>query len=154
MLFYCSVHNVNYSIFKVNKVHSLHHKEVNVNFGPDVCDVLFGTKHYSENSVENTNHYVPNILIITGIVIILKNNLLLFVLTILSLGIILLFVSSIVLWYLECKKYNNKIENRLYKKNNSGSKNKDDIDIRERSLRKKDVSNVIHIEETNKQINQ
>lgn len=163
MLFYCSVHNVNYSIFKVNKVHSLHHKEVNVNFGPDVCDVLFGTKHYSENSVENTNHYVPNILIITGIVIILKyvckdewvkNNLLLFVLTILSLGIILLFVSSIVLWYLECKQYNNKIENRLYKKNNSGSKNKDDIDMRERSLRKKNLSKVIHVEKTNKQINQ
>jgi hypothetical protein len=29
------------------------------------------------------------------------------------LGIILLFFSSIILWYLECKKYNNKIENRL-----------------------------------------
>ena len=83
-----------------------------------------------------------------------KNNLLLFVLTILSLGIILLFVSSIVLWYLECKQYNNKIENRLYKKNNSDSKNKDDIDMRERSLRKKNVSKVIHIEETKKQINQ
>jgi hypothetical protein len=128
---------------------------VNVNFGPDVCDVLFGTKHYSENSVEDTKHYIPNILIITGIVIILKyvckdewvkNNLLLFVLTILSLGIILLFISSIVLWYLECKQYNNKIENRLYKKNSSYSNNKDDIDIRERSLRKKDVSKVIHIE--------
>jgi hypothetical protein len=32
---------------------------------------------------------------------------------VLSSGIILLFLSSIILWYLECKKYNNKIENRL-----------------------------------------
>lgn len=125
MLFYCSVHNINYSIFKVNGVHRLHHKEVNVNFGPDVCDVLFGTKHNSEDCVENTNHYIPNIIIITGIVMILKylcktewvkDALVLGVINILSLGIILLFFSSIILWHLECKKYNNVIENRLCKR--------------------------------------
>ena len=124
MLFYCSVHNINYSIFKVNSVHRLHHKEVNVNFGPDICDVLFGTKHSSEDCVENTKHYIPNILIITGIVLILqylcrtawvKDALVLSVINILSLGIILLFVSSIILWHLECKKYNNVVENRLCK---------------------------------------
>jgi len=105
MLFYCSVHNINYSIFKVNSVHRLHHKEVNVNFGPDICDILFGTKHSSEDCVENTKHYIPNILIITGIVLILqylcrtawvKDILVLGVINILSLGIILLFVSSII----------------------------------------------------------
>ena len=124
MLFYCSVHNINYSIFKVNSVHTLHHKEVNVNFGPDICDVLFGTKHSIEDCVENTNHYIPNILIITGIVMILKylcktewvkDALVLGVINILSLGIILLFISSIILWHLECKKYNNVVENRLCK---------------------------------------
>jgi len=177
MLFYCSVHNVNYSIFKVNKVHSLHHKEVNVNFGPDVCDVIFGTKHHSEDCVENTNHYIPNILVIMGIIMILKyackdewvkNNLLMLVLTILSLGIILLFFSSIILWHLECKKYNNNIENRLYKKNKSSSDNNKSssdnnksssdnnniIDTRERTMRDKvvkvdadtDVSKMIQIE--------
>ena len=122
MLFYCSVHNLNYSIFKVNGVHRLHHTEVNLNFGPDVCDVMFGTKHSSEDCVENTNHYIPNIIVITGIVLILKyvsrtewvkDSLLVGLVTLLSLGIILLFFSSIILWYLECKKYNNKIENRL-----------------------------------------
>ena len=122
MLFYCSVHNINYSIFKVNGVHRLHHTEVNLNFGPDICDVMFGTKHSSEDCVENTNHYIPNIIIITGIVFILKyvcrtewvkESLLVSLITLLSSGIILLFVSSIILWYLECKKYNNKIENRL-----------------------------------------
>uniref|UniRef100_A0A6C0EWH1 Fatty acid hydroxylase domain-containing protein n=1 Tax=viral metagenome TaxID=1070528 RepID=A0A6C0EWH1_9ZZZZ len=122
MLFYCSVHNINYSIFKVNGVHRLHHTEVNLNFGPDICDVMFGTKHSSEDCVENTNHYIPNIIIITGIVLILKyvcrtewvkDSLLVSLITLLSSGIILLFVSSIILWYLESEKYNNKIENRL-----------------------------------------
>ena len=122
MLFYCSVHNINYSIFKVNDVHRLHHTEVNLNFGPDICDVMFGTKHESEKCVENTKHYIPNIIIITGIVVIMKyicktewvkDALLVGVITLLSTGIILLFFSSIILWYLECKKYNNKIENRL-----------------------------------------
>ena len=122
MLFYCSVHNVNYSIFKVNGVHRLHHTEVNLNFGPDVCDVMFGTKHTSEDCVENTNHYIPNIIIITFIVLILKyvcrtewvkDSLLVGLITLLSSGILILFFSSIILWYLECKKYDNKIENRL-----------------------------------------
>ena len=96
MLFYCSVHNINYSIFKVNSVHRLHHKEVNVNFGPDICDILFGTKHSSEDCVEDV--------LVLGVI------------NILSLGIILLFFSSIILWHLECKKYNNVIENRLCKR--------------------------------------
>ena len=125
MLFYCSVHNINYSIFKVNSVHRLHHKEVNVNFGPDICDVLFGTKHSSEDCVENTKHCTKAQVIITGIVLILqylcrtawvKDILVLGVINILSLGIILLFISSIILWHLECKKYNNVVENRLCKK--------------------------------------
>ena len=141
MLFYCSVHNINYSIFKVNGVHRLHHKEVNVNFGPDVCDVLFGTKHSSEDCVENTKHYIPNIIIITGIVLILqylcktewvKDALVLGVINILSLGIILLFVSSIILWHLECKKYNNVIENRLCKRN-SETPVKDDREMTPRT---------------------
>ena len=60
------------------------------------------------------------------------------VLTILSLGIILLFCSSIILWHLECKKYNNNIENRLYNKNKPSSDN-NIIDTRERTIRKKVV---------------
>lgn len=141
MLFYCSVHNINYSIFKVNSVHRLHHKEVNVNFGPDICDILFGTKHSSEDCVENTKHYIPNILIITGIVLILqylcrtawvKDILVLGVINVLSLGIILLFFSSIILWHLECKKYNNVIENRLCKRK-SDTPVKDDREMTPRT---------------------
>jgi hypothetical protein len=63
LFFYSTVHNINYGLFKVNDVHYLHHKDVYANIGPDVFDVLFGTKHPTETCVENTNHYIPNIII-------------------------------------------------------------------------------------------
>ena len=62
VLFYSTVHNINYGFFHVNNVHNLHHKMVKTNFGPDICDILFGTKNNIETEVENTNHYIPNIL--------------------------------------------------------------------------------------------
>jgi hypothetical protein len=49
--------------------------------------------------------------------------------TLLSLGIILLFFSSIILWYLESKKYNNKIENRLCREGMTDKVKKDIPDI-------------------------
>jgi hypothetical protein len=58
-IMYITVHNINYSILRVNNVHRLHHGDVHYNHGPDVCDILFGTKHPSETTVENTNHYIP-----------------------------------------------------------------------------------------------
>jgi hypothetical protein len=63
LFFYSTVHNINYGIFKVNDVHRLHHKDVYSNIGPDIFDVLFNTKHPTETCVENTNHYIPNIII-------------------------------------------------------------------------------------------
>jgi hypothetical protein len=60
-LFYTTVHNINYSIFHVNTIHEKHHKEVTTNIGPDICDILFDTK-YDEN-IENTDHYILNILV-------------------------------------------------------------------------------------------
>jgi len=61
-LFYTTVHNVNYSIFHVNNVHEIHHKLQTVNLGPDICDIIFQTKFDVNNSLENTNHYIYNIL--------------------------------------------------------------------------------------------
>ena len=72
ILFYSSIHNINYSILHVNNVHSLHHKYVKTNLGPDVCDVIFGTKNTSETEVENTNHYIPNVVCATFIILLLK----------------------------------------------------------------------------------
>ena len=60
-LFYTTVHNINYSIFHVNTIHEKHHKEVTTNIGPDICDILFDTKH--DENIENTDHYILNILV-------------------------------------------------------------------------------------------
>jgi hypothetical protein len=68
VLFYSSIHNINYSIFHVNKIHSLHHKKIMTNIGPDICDIIFNTKNKKNKKVENTNHYIPNIMIITCII--------------------------------------------------------------------------------------
>lgn len=107
VFFYTSVHNINYGCLKVNNVHKTHHKYIKTNLGPDVCDILFGTKNPKDNYVENTNHYIPNIIISFIIVLFLKylwNNdenkiILTFFATSLSI-IIVLMVSflSIYLW--------------------------------------------------------
>jgi hypothetical protein len=72
VLVYSSVHNINYAIFRVNDVHALHHKEIKTNIGPDIFDVIFNTKNKNNNKVENTNHYIPNIIITTILVVIIK----------------------------------------------------------------------------------
>jgi hypothetical protein len=62
--FYSSIHNVNYSIYHVNKIHSNHHDNWSVNYGPDILDVIYGTKENYEE-LENTDHYLPNLVIST-----------------------------------------------------------------------------------------
>jgi hypothetical protein len=71
-IFYSSVHNINYGMFRVNDVHYLHHQFMNSNIGPDICDIIFNSKHPENVNVENTNHYIPNIIIGTIIVLIIK----------------------------------------------------------------------------------
>jgi hypothetical protein len=63
VVFYTTVHNVNYGVFRVNDVHALHHKDVFTNIGPDIFDVAFRTKNAQSAPVENTNHYLPNIVV-------------------------------------------------------------------------------------------
>jgi hypothetical protein len=63
-IFYTSVHNINYGYFRVNKTHSKHHENYEVNYGPDICDIIFKTK-YPANGIENTDHYIPNIIVAT-----------------------------------------------------------------------------------------
>ena len=43
-IFYTTVHNINYSIFHVNNIHEKHHNDVMYNYGPDIMDILMGTK--------------------------------------------------------------------------------------------------------------
>ena len=70
--FYTTVHNINYSIFRVNNVHKIHHEVLFKNMGPDICDIIFETKHNPDYEIENTDHYIPNIIGSTVIVFILK----------------------------------------------------------------------------------
>jgi len=118
ILFYSTIHNINYSILHVNHVHELHHEHIHVNIGPDICDVLFGTKHSSETTVENTNHYIPNIVIITllvlGIQQLFKNDtykkyMLLGLNVFLVCSIVFLIISSFVIWKIEGFKDKNEL---------------------------------------------
>ena len=70
-IFYTSTHNINYGQIHVNDVHWKHHLDYNVNYGPDICDIVFNTK-YPKNSIENTDHYLPNIIIGTLIALLIK----------------------------------------------------------------------------------
>ena len=123
ILFYSSVHNINYSLLRVNKVHKLHHEFTNTNIGPDICDIIFGTKHSSEVKVENTDHYIPNIIITTLLILILQyfwkkednKKYMLFTLTLFIISsFIFLIGTSIYLWYNHCQTAN---------KNNTNSAN-------------------------------
>ena len=60
---YITIHNINYTRLRVNNVHRLHHQSMHTNHGPDVCDIIFGTKSPLDTEVENTDHYIPNIII-------------------------------------------------------------------------------------------
>jgi len=114
-LFYSTVHNYNYGQLKVNDVHFLHHKEINTNIGPDICDIAFYTKNPKNTEVENTNHYIPNIIIITVLVLfikylvsngVIKNisiNIFYIIMTIFALFI---SISSIYLYFTYDKKVN------------------------------------------------
>lgn len=75
-LFYTSVHNINYSVYHVNHIHELHHKYQDTNIGPDICDIIGGTKNENmpaNEYIENTDHYIFNIIVGTIIVLIIQN---------------------------------------------------------------------------------
>lgn len=69
---YITIHNVNYGYFKINNVHSKHHEDYNVNYGPEICDIIFKTK-YPNNSIENTDHFIPNIILSTLLVYLIRH---------------------------------------------------------------------------------
>ena len=110
VLYYITVHNYNYSVLHVNKTHELHHEDKFTNMGPDIVDVICGTKNQrnkdEDDYFEDIQHYTPNIIYATIVTIILKkllkNKCIKFVFDILS--YIILFVLTIILivasWYL------------------------------------------------------
>ena len=108
VLAYASVHNYNYSILKVNKVHKLHHEYIKINYGPDLLDIIFETKHPSEINVENTDHYINNIILFTLVVLLIKKYITINILIILfEILFLFLFIISIMLW-LDFRREHNK----------------------------------------------
>ena len=65
-LVYTTLHNINYSIYHINHTHELHHAEIMTNMGPDICDIIGGTKNPknkgTDEYIEDTAHYIPNII--------------------------------------------------------------------------------------------
>ena len=105
---YSSLHNYNYSILKVNNVHKLHHTNVETNYGPDLLDIMFGTKHPLESKVENIEHYRMNILLSTIVVLIIKKYIKIDALIIVFVFLfVFLFITSTSLW-LDFTRENNK----------------------------------------------
>ena len=72
-LIYTSVHYINYTYLKVNNYHTKHHEMENSNFGPDIIDGLFDTKHHDTPEPEETTHLIPNIIASFFVIYILKN---------------------------------------------------------------------------------
>lgn len=70
--FYTTVHNINYTMLKVNKYHYQHHQISNTNLGPDIFDLLFGTKNKNTIENEQVDHYIPNILLSFIVIILFK----------------------------------------------------------------------------------
>ena len=64
---YCTVHNINYDYLKP-AAHQYHHHDKNTNYGIDVWDVLFHTKHPEDKTVEDINHYSINMVVLTAII--------------------------------------------------------------------------------------
>jgi hypothetical protein len=72
LIIYSSIHNINYGYFHVNNFHKLHHENQLTNYGPDFCDIFFGTKNKLEPDTENISHYIPNVIISLFIVLVLQ----------------------------------------------------------------------------------
>ena len=106
--FYTTIHNINYGQLHVNDVHSEHHNNMFCNIGPDICDIIFSTKSEKNVDVENTTHYIPNVIIGTILVLLLKyacqnedtrNNLIYIYIVFIILVYIFLISSSLFLFF-------------------------------------------------------
>ena len=71
-LLYATVHNINYNIIQP-ECHTQHHINPNTNFGIDTLDVIFGYK-YDYECLENFNHTSINAIIITFLILYIRNS--------------------------------------------------------------------------------
>ena len=71
-LLYATIHIINYNI-NPSKQHEYHHIDKSKNYGIDLIDILLGSK-YKIRNYENLNTQSINILLITPIILLLKNK--------------------------------------------------------------------------------
>lgn len=71
-LVYTSVHMINYHVMDI-PTHAHHHKDSTKNYGPDIMDMMFGTK-LDKDIIENMNHVSINIIIFTALILLTKNT--------------------------------------------------------------------------------
>lgn len=64
--FYASVHNINY-LFVKPATHMEHHDNKRSNYGLDIWDIIFETKHNWE-TIETHNHAAINLVVLTAII--------------------------------------------------------------------------------------
>lgn len=116
IFFYITMHNINYSILKVNHIHRIHHDELFRNLSPDIFDILFYTKT-DITDIENTDHMVINLYVSLIVVIIIKkmyelnifNNL--HFIIIISILLIIKIIASFILFIKETDYvYNTKLK--------------------------------------------
>jgi cbb3-type cytochrome oxidase subunit 3 len=152
IIFYSSVHNINYSLLRVNNVHYLHHLCTTTNVGPDICDIIYNTKNPSDITVENTDHYIPNIIIATIIILILqyywkiednKQTMLYIFSTILLVFLLFLIIISIYLWN-EHNKNNKENFKAIDNVNNNVNDNvnvndNDNVNVNDNVIEKNDI---------------
>ena len=120
-LYYITVHNINYSILRVNNTHRIHHDILNMNMGPDICDLIFNTKYKPELGVENTDHYIPNIIFSTIIIkiwqLIFNKNKRIYnsiFKVLVMLATFFLYIVSVILHIDDINKNNGIFQNKLY----------------------------------------
>lgn len=71
-IMYTTFHMVNYHVLDI-ETHNNHHRNSKTNFGPDIMDVLFGTK-MENDEYENMNHAVYNIVFTLAFIIFTFNT--------------------------------------------------------------------------------
>ena len=64
--FYASVHNINY-LFVKPATHMEHHDNKRSNYGMDIWDIIFETKH-NWDTIETHNHAAINLVVLTAII--------------------------------------------------------------------------------------
>lgn len=117
---YLTIHKINYSIFRVNNIHKIHHEKLLKNFGPDIIDTIFFTKDNPATDIENMDHTIINLIVSLIIVLFIKygyekNILTTFLFIVLYSSLFIISVAAGFAIYIDNINYNFKKELEKFK---------------------------------------